>query len=527
MRTFGKFTLMTLAITPHFDNPLDEGLASVKAAAPCIMVIFGATGDLTARRLVPALYNLARDGQLPHHFCCVGFARRDKDDAQFRSEMQVAVQQHSRVQPIDVQLWETFSQQLFYHRANFSDDHGYDTLKTRLQELDAQFGTRGNRVFYLSTQPHEFLTIVEKLNQHGLLYPVEQEARRWSRVILEKPFGHDLASAIALQQQLSKFMHESQCYRIDHWLGKETVQNLLVFRFTNPLFESVWNNHHIDHIQISVAEDIGIGTRGNLWEQAGMLRDIVQNHVMQLTSLIAMEPPANLKADSIRDEKVKVLESIRPFTSDDLRNFVVRGQYGPGFIQGQPVKGYRQEENVSPASIVETYVALRLQIDNWRWAGVPFYIRAGKRLPKRATEIAITFKEAPGMLYKLESRRQQANVLVMHIQPNEGILLKMNCKVPGHDSTIQPVGMEFKYGSYFGATPPEAYERLICDCMAGDSTLFARDDEVMASWSLLTPILEDWQDSAPPILPNYAAGLWGPPEAEQMMEREGRAWRLL
>lgn len=499
----------------------------MKTAAPCVMVIFGATGDLTARRLIPALYNLARDGQLPHHFCCVGFARREKDDTLFRNEMQSAVQQHSRVQPIDSQLWATFSQQLFYHQANFSDDAGYEALRQRLQELDSQFGTRGNRVFYLSTQPKEFLNIVQKLNEHQLLYPVEQESRHWSRVILEKPFGHDLASAITLQQQLSKFIHESQCYRIDHWLGKETVQNLLVFRFTNPLFESVWNRHHIDHIQISVAEDIGIGTRGNLWEQAGMLRDIVQNHVMQLLSLIAMEPPASLKADAIRDEKVKVLECIRPLTPDDIKETVIRGQYGPGFIQGQPVKSYREEEHVSPTSIVETYVALKLHIDNWRWAGVPFYIRAGKRLPKRTTEIAITFKEAPGTLYQLDSRRQQANVLVMHIQPNEGILLKMNCKVPGHDSTIQPVGMEFKYGSYFGTAPPEAYERLICDCMAGDSTLFARNDEVMASWRLLTPVLESWEQSPPPAFPNYPAGLWGPPDADRMMEKEGRTWRLL
>lgn len=519
--------MTTTTTTTHFDNPLYEGMAAAKIAAPCVMVIFGATGDLTARRLVPALYNLARDGQLPHHFCCVGFARRDKDDAIFRDEMHKAIEQNSRVQPIDPQLWDEFSQQLFYHRANFNDDEGYTTLKEKLKQLDSQFGTRGNRVFYMSTQPSEFLTIVEKLKQHGLLYSVEDEARHWSRVILEKPFGHDLPSAITLQHQLSKFLDESQCYRIDHWLGKETVQNLLIFRFTNPIFESVWNRHHIDHIQISVAEDIGIGTRGNLWEQAGMLRDIVQNHVMQLMSLIAMEPPANLRADSIRDEKVKVLQSIRPLTQDDFKNYVVRGQYGPGFIQGKPVKGYTQEDNVSPTSTVETYVAMRLQIDNWRWAGVPFFIRAGKRLPKRTTEIAITFKEAPGLLYQLDSRRQQANVLVMHIQPNEGILLKMNCKVPGHDSTIQPVGMEFKYGSYFGTTPPEAYERLICDCMAGDSTLFARNDEVMASWALLTPLLDYWRDSAPPAFPNYASGLWGPPAAERMIEKEGRTWRLL
>ena len=518
---------MSVQPSVSFHNPLDEGLASVKAAAPCIMVIFGATGDLTARKLVPALYNLARDAQLPHHFCCVGFARRDKDDGIFRAEMKAAVDEHSRIKPLDSNLWKTFSQQLFYHRASFDDNEGYITLKERLHQLDSQFGTRGNRVFYLSTQPKEFLTIVEHLKKHELVYAREQEHQHWSRVILEKPFGHDLSSAITLQQQISKFLDESQCYRIDHFLGKETVQNLLVFRFTNPLFEAVWNNRHIDHIQISVAEDIGIGTRGNLWEQAGMLRDIVQNHVMQLLSLLAMEPPANLRADSIRSEKVKVIESIRPLSPTDLAEYTIRGQYGPGFIQGNPVKGYREEDNVSPTSSVETYIALRLLVDNWRWSGVPFYIRAGKRLPKRATEIAIIFKEAPGALYKLESRRQQANVLVMRIQPNEGILLKMNCKVPGHDSTIQPVGMDFRYGAYFGTTPPEAYERLLCDCMAGDSTLFARDDEVMASWRLLTPILDYWRAIKPPSFPNYPAGLWGPVEADRMLEKEGRAWRLL
>lgn len=518
---------MTMAPYVTFHNPLDEGLANMKTAAPCVMVIFGATGDLTSRKLIPALYNLAREGQLPHHFCCVGFARRDKNDAVFRSEMQVAVSQFSRVKPIDNELWNTFSQQLFYHRSDFNDDAGYETLKQKLELIDSQFATRGNRVFYLSTQPKEFLLIVEKLKQHHLIYPSDQEQTRWSRVILEKPFGHDLPSALLLQQQISKFLDENQCYRIDHFLGKETVQNLLVFRFTNPIFESLWSNHHVDHVQITVAEEIGIGTRGNLWEQAGMLRDIVQNHVMQLLSLIAMEPPSSLKAESIRNEKVKVLESIRPLSAEDLVQHVVRGQYGSGYIQGKAVRGYREEDNVSPVSSVESYVALRLLVDNWRWAGVPFYIRAGKRLPKRITEIAIIFKEAPGALYKSESRKHHANVLVIRIQPNEGTLLKMNCKVPGHDSTIQPVGMDFRYGSYFGSTPPEAYERLLCDCMAGDNTLFARSDEVMASWRLLTPVLEHWRMAPQAAFPNYPSGLWGPIEADQMLEREGRSWRLL
>lgn len=508
-------------------HPLSEPFRANKAAESCILVIFGATGDLTARKLVPALYNLAREGQLPPHFACIGFARRDKTNEIFRKEMFDAINQFSRSKPVDQELWKSFQEKLFYHRSEFDDDHGYEELKTFLQKLDVQLGTKGNRLFYLSTQPSFFAPIVEKLHQHGLLYSPREPSEKWSRIIIEKPFGHDLESAIQLQQELSRYLDESQIYRIDHYLGKETVQNLLVLRFANPIFESVWNNHYIDNVQITVGEEIGIGTRGKFFEEAGILRDIIQNHVMQLLSLVAMEPPTTLKANAIRDEKVKVLEAIRPFPLHQLNDWVVRGQYGPGFINGEPVKGYRQEDNVNPDSSVETYAALQLFIDNWRWSGVPFFLRSGKRLPKRVTEIAITFKRAPGYLFQTAASRIDSNVLLIRIQPDEGIALKMNCKVPALNTIIQPVKMEFRYGSYFGATPPEAYERLICDCMAGDSTLFARDDEVTASWKLLTPILQHWQSHKVKDFPNYAAGTWGPEAADHMLHRQGRHWRLI
>lgn len=492
--------------------------ATLKIASPCILVIFGATGDLTRRKLIPALYNLARDGQLPTHFCCVGFARRAKSDAEFREEMLNAVEEFSRVKPVDASLWQTFSEQLFYHISEFDEDEGYLSLAKKLAFLDTQFATKANRIYYFSTQPSYFPLLVEKLKTHGLLYPHTQKGA-WSRVIFEKPFGRDLASAIALQEEISHHLHESQTYRIDHWLGKETVQNLLVFRFANPVFEALWNHSHIDHVQITVAEDLGVGTRGALWEEQGMLRDIVQNHMMQLLSLIAMEPPSSLDAESVRNEKVKLLSSIRPFSAQDLKRSVVRAQYREGSIQGKEVVGYRQEQNVSKSSLVETYSALKLYIDNWRWSHVPFYLRSAKRMPKKVTEIAIIFKKAP-CLYSSPS-----NVLAIRIQPDENISLITNCKVPGQETLIHPVKMDFHYSSLFGASQQEAYERLICDCMAGDSTLFARDDEVQSSWRLLTPILEFWRQQEE--IASYSAGTWGPTEADAMIQAEGRSWRVL
>ncbi len=508
-------------------HPLLEPERSFRTIDPCVLVIFGATGDLTGRKLAPAIYNLGREGLLPPHFACVGFARRTKSHEEFRSELKSSINSYSRVKPIDETFWKNFQESLFYHTSEFDSEQGYQALKELLDGIDARLGTKGNRVFYLSVQPKFFPDIIARLHAAGLLYDAHHTSDRWSRVIIEKPFGHDTESASHLQSEIQNYLDETQIYRIDHYLGKETVQNLLVFRFANSIFESIWNYKHIDHVQITVAEDIGIGSRGHFFEEEGLLRDIVQNHMMQLLSLVAMEPPVSLSAGAIRDEKVKVLQSVRPFSPQDLENSVVRGQYDRGFINGEEVIAYRNEGDVATNSSIETYVALKLFIDNWRWAGVPFYLRGGKRLPKRATEIAITFKDAPGILFQKEGRKPDTNVLAIRIQPDEGIALKMNCKVPGPSSPIQPVKMDFRYGSYFGQAPPEAYERLIWDCMLGESTLFARSDEVFHSWQITTPILHHWAENPPTHFPNYAAGSWGPKSAQEMIGREGRSWRIL
>lgn len=499
--------------------------SSKSGGDPCTLVIFGATGDLTSRKLLPALYQLSIEQLLPRHFACIGFARREKSDDLFREEMRAAVEKFARTKPIDKEKWDALSKQIFYHRSNFDSDEGYEELKSRLAKIDQQLGTEGNRLFYLATQPSFFPMIVEKLHDHNLLYPYDVKAKNWSRVVIEKPFGHDLNSAIELQSQITKYLDERQIYRIDHYLGKETVQNLLVFRFGNSIFEAIWNNHHIENVQITVAEDMGIGTRGLFFEEAGMLRDIVQNHMMQLLSLVAMEPPTRFKAQAIRNEKVKVMESIRPFPEENPTLSAVRGQYGPGVINEKTVCGYREENNVAKDSMVETFVAMELFIDNWRWAGVPFYLRAGKRLPKRTTEVAITFKQAPGNLFPLHDANDN-NVLIIRIQPDEGISLNINCKIPSLSNVLQPVSMDFRYGQYFGmAAPPEAYERLICDCLGGDPTLFTSIEEVIASWRLLTPLLDYWQtlhDSA--SFPNYAAGSWGPETSEKLLKKAGHRW---
>jgi glucose-6-phosphate 1-dehydrogenase len=507
-------------------HPLEEPNRQSRTIDPCIIVIFGATGDLTGRKLSPALYNLGREGMLPANFATVGFARREKTDAQFREEIKKDISTFSRVKPIDETFWKNFEQKLFYHKSEFDDDQGYKALDSLLKDLDTKLGTRGNRVFYLSVQPKFFPMIIEKLKKHGLIYD-HGDPGKWSRVIIEKPFGHDLESAEELQKEISKYLDESQTYRIDHYLGKETVQNILVFRFANSIFEPMWNYKHIDHVQITVAEEIGIGSRGHFYEEEGLLRDVLQNHMMQLLSLVAMEPPVSLSGSAIRDEKVKVVQAIRPLSTDDFMNTAIRGQYGPGFIDGKEVIGYRQEKDVSPNSNIETYTALRLFIDNWRWAGVPFYLRGGKRLPKRGTEIAIIFKDAPGVLFQQGNKRHDPNLLAIRIQPDEGISLRINCKVPGPSSPIQPVKMDFRYGSYFGGSPPEAYERLIWDCMQGDSTLFARSDEVAASWKIFTPLLKYWAANAPVGFPNYASGTWGPKKADEMIQRDNRSWRIL
>ncbi len=513
--------------SPSFQNPLSEGSRSSKPMDPCVLVIFGVTGDLTSRKLMPALYNLAKEGQLPMHFSCVGFARRDKDDALFRKEMREAVEQHSRSQPIDEAVWRNFESKLFYHRSEFDQDEGYKALNQSLKELDHKFNTLGNRIFYLATQPSFFTPIIEKLSEHELIYPYIEEEKPWSRVIIEKPFGHDHKSAIELQSHISKYLNEKQIYRIDHYLGKETVQNILTFRFSNLIFEAILNHRYVDHVQITVSEEIGIGTRGRFWEETGLLRDMIQSHLIQLLSLIAMEPPVNSDADSIRSEKVKVLEAIREIPLDQIDEYVIRGQYDKGFVRGSEVKGYREEENVDPNSSRETFVAMQLFVDNWRWAKVPFYLRSGKRLPKRCTEIAIVFHHVPDILHSQKQMKYDQNILSIRIQPNEGISLNMNCKVPGISTTVQPVKMDFKYGTHFGLTPPEAYERLICDAILGDSTLFARDDEVLTSWKLISPILEHWNQKESNDFPNYQAGSWGPKEADELLAKTNRTWRLI
>lgn len=509
-----------------FVNPLQSS-STQSTSSPCILVIFGATGDLTARKLIPSLYQLAAKGLLPVQFACVGFARRDKDHEIFREEMCQAVKAFLGNEDFDTEVWESFSQMLFYHRSEFDYDPGYQSLHSFLKELDKKIDSKGNRVYYFSTPPSHFPLITEKLSDHKLLYDSKSEKNKWSRIIIEKPFGHDLSSAISLDKHLLKYLNEDQIYRIDHYLGKETVQNLMVFRFANSIFESLWNKHTIDHVQITVGEDIGIGTRGHFFEEAGLLRDVFQNHLIQLLTLVAMEPPVSLHADAIRDEKVKVLESIRPIPQEQFHNQVIRGQYDSGFINGESVCSYRSEKNVHPHSEVETYIAMEVYVDNWRWSGVPFYLRAGKRLPKRATEIAITFKDVPGVLFQNKKHKSERNVLAIRIQPDAGISLKINCKVPGLSSTVQPVRMDFHYGSTFGLAHPNAYERLICDCILGDRTLFTRGDEVLGSWRLFTPILERWQEESPAKFPNYTAGTWGPASADAMLIQANRRWRIL
>lgn len=501
---------------------LTEGQQS-KVAEPCSLVIFGATGDLTARKIIPALYNLLKDGQLPSLFTCIGFARRPKTNEEFRAEMKDAVSKYSRTKPIEDSIWSHFQDHLFYHQSEFHEDEGYEKLKATLAQFDTKYGTKGNRIFYLATQPNSFTVITEKLHKAGLIYDEKKVTDKWSRIIIEKPFGHDLSSAHALQDELLKYCTEKQIYRIDHYLGKETVQNLLAFRFSNSIFESLWNNRHIDHVQITVAEDIGIGTRGKFYENAGQLRDMIQNHTMQILSLVAMEPPTSLEADAIRDQKVKALEAIKPLKLEN----VIRGQYGPGLVDGKEALGYRQETDVNPQSNIETYLALKIEFENARWLGVPFYIRAGKRLPKKTTEVAVIFKDPPINLFQNSRRKTPPNVLVIRIQPDEGSSLKINCKVPGPSNILQPVKMDFRYGSYFGTAPPEAYERLIWDCIVGDSTLFAREDEVFNSWKLLTPLLDNWAKNPPKDFPNYPAGSWGPKAADQLIESDGRKWRLI
>lgn len=509
------------------DNPFREADLSVRNhPESCILVIFGATGDLTHRKLVPALYNLAADGDLPAGLRVVGFARREKSDEEFRQGLEALNREVSR-QGHNDDLWAQFSQNIVYHQSEFGDHEGYIALKKRLDEMEKD-GASPNRLFYLASAPEYFDDILLQLRQSGL----NRSRNGWCRAVVEKPFGTDLATARHLNQVVNDTFAEEHTYRIDHYLGKETAQNIMVLRFANQLFEVLWNNRFIEQVQITCAEHLGMeGGRGGYYDKSGALRDMVQNHLLQLLCLVAMEPPADLSADGVRDEKVKVLKSLRSFRSvEDVAANVVRAQYTAGAVNGVEVPGYRREDRVNPSSMTESYVALKIMIDNWRWEGVPFYVRMGKRLPRKGTEISIHFKQAPKVLFNAAAGAEAmpGNVLVIRIQPNEGISLGMRSKRPGPAATLQAVKMDFLYQTSFGKSSPEAYERLLLDAMAGDATLFARKDEVETAWAYIDQIEDAWHKSPnPPKMAEYPAGSWGPKEADELLQRDGHEWRRL
>ncbi len=503
-------------------NPLREGLVESRRPQPFTVIIFGAAGDLAHRKLFPALYNLMVDHWLPHQINVVGFSRQPFDDDTFRQEIRHSIEQFSR-QPLNPDIFEQFASGMHYVAANFDDAHAYEELRDLLLRINEDQHMVGNYLFYLATPPTFYPIIAEHLGEVGLNVPPHDQG--WVRIIVEKPFGRDLASAIELNTQLHKVFDETQIFRIDHYLGKETVQNILVFRFANGIFEPLWNRQYIDHVQITVAESLGVEGRGTYYDTAGALRDIVQNHMMQLVSLIAMEPPVVFEADAVRDEKVKVLRAIRPLSTRDVAQYTVRAQYDEGYVEGTKVPGYLDEPDIPSDSRTESYMAMRLLIDNWRWAGVPFYLRTGKRLAKRATEIAIQFKKAPHRFFNQTATPDlEPNLLTLKIQPDEGIALRFGAKVPGPIVRIRTVNMDFLYGTSFADQAPEAYERLLLDAMIGDSTLFTRKDEVEAAWSLVTSLLTGWERAKGPI-PTYEAGTWGPPEADELIARDGFRWR--
>jgi len=501
---------------------MEEQEAVARIADSCVLVIFGAAGDLTSRKLIPALYNLGKSGHLPKDFAVVGFAVDDLTQEQFCDKVRKDIEQFAP-EPIDHALCDWLMSRIYYLRGDFRDAAKYDELKTLLGQLDDRYHTPGNYLYYLATAPQFFAEIVQKLGEKALAC---EEPGKWRRVVIEKPFGNDLESARKLNKDIAQVMTEKQIYRIDHYLGKETVQNILVFRFSNGIFEPVWNRRYIDHVQITVAEELGVERRGGYYDHAGALRDMVPNHILQLVSLTAMEPPISFGADAVRDEQAKVLHAIQPSTPEEVLTRAVRGQYSEGMEDGKTVAGYRQEPFVAAESSTETFVALKLMIDNWRWADVPFYIRTGKRLPKRVTEIAIQFRRAPFVLFRdTPVEKLSHNSLVMHIQPDEGISLRFGAKVPGPTVKVGPVNMDFKYVDYFGSEPSTGYERLLYDGMIGDATLFQRADMVEAGWSIVSPVLDVWKALPARNFPNYKSGTWGPREADDLMKRDGRRWR--
>jgi glucose-6-phosphate 1-dehydrogenase len=503
-------------------TPVVQQHRTGRPADPCVMVIFGAGGDLTGRKLIPALYNLAKAELLSREFAIVGMSHTNMSNDQFRQKVAEDVK-HYAGGDVDQDIVEWFLKRVYYVTGEFDDKNVYSQLKDFLQKVDQDHTTHNNFFFYLATAPSFFGTIVEQLAAAGLM---EESNQHWRRVIIEKPFGHDLDSAKTLNVQLLKVAKEKQIYRIDHYLGKETVQNILAFRFANGIFEPIWNRRYIDHVQISVAETVGVEQRGSYYDQAGALRDMVPNHIMQLISLTSMEPPVSFHADAVRDEQAKILHAIQPLTSEEVLTRTVRGQYGAGTVKGQHVPGYREESDVPPESRTETFVAMKLLIDNWRWADVPFYLRTGKSMAAQNTHIVIQFRRAPFVLFRdTPVENLMPNQLVLHISPEEGISLQFAAKVPGPIMRLGAVDMNFEYADYFGTQPSTGYERLLHDCMIGDQTLFQRADMVEAGWCVVSPVLDVWKALPPRNFPNYAAGTWGPKEADDLLERDGRHWR--
>ena len=493
---------------------------------PCTLVIFGGSGDLTRRKLFPAVYNLILDGLLPENYAVVGIGRKPWSNEDFRHVGKESIEKFSR-QAFQQEPWEELARRLHYVRGSIDDSALYQELRGRIENVEAQFDGPSHRIFYLAIPPTSFATACQGLQQAELIVPPDR-ADLASRVIVEKPIGHDLASAQAVNATIAAVFDESQIYRIDHYLGKETVQNIMVLRFANSIFEPIWNHKYIDHVQITVSEEEGIGTRAPYYEEAGALRDMVQNHILQLLSLIAMEPPYSLDSDVVRDARMEVLRCLHPIQGKDVEQTTVRAQYSHGTINGQDVPGYRREEGVRPDSTVETYVALKCRVENWRWSGVPFYLRTGKAMPRRASEIAVQFKDIPEILFNADPEARQApNLLTLRIQPQEGMALRIMSKIPRSRARTHPVEMNFNYGDAFSAPSPEAYERLLLDVMAGDASLFMRRDAVEASWTWVTDILEGWKAHGSRWLPEYSAGTWGPVEADKLIESDGRTWRLV